>query len=1588
MEVYNQLMGVPHDIITIPYMVHSMLAQVEDIVDNVKPEGVFFGKYGSYGDWDSGIGDSLRSNSKLGSFEKQKSDKLSQNSAPEKNSEKQSVQKSSVSFSRRRSTKNSNRRSSISTNPSKRSKRTEKKEDSLNLVSLVGSFEEVTTPRKSADFPLLIMYRDKLSVMNNNYNEMGEYVKTKSNDILHTCWDCLFERYYEHAETDLCHFFNGKILFTKEKKLVFYYLHLIFLKTLTEKRFAHKSGSFLEGTENFKDIRNEETGVKERSYSGSESYEKKIVSVDSSSLSNSLKRSFENLLSNVKGNIELIQCLSEVIFRKDDIEEEVINWVLEEVWKVIRNKKVYEEIDLKKVDCECRRVSFKCDVEIAEKSTETVNFETGSRGKNKSLNNENGDDYFSLPYHNNTPDNENHVVSGESYPLTGSLSKETYPTKNVQIPVTISDENEKGLENESDFFEEDFYQIGDDNFEDYNNLTGLEKSQKITDFRDMEITTFDGESENVRKNKVSCSQVIHQIVEENKMLIGGHIFPALKQSLNVETFKHFMDTYISYEGEVTNENNSTFISENTLQELNKTPIPDEQFLEEGKPSKENNIRVDSLLNTNKLGNFCDENVQFYEKKESDTISEFIIDSVLKKVYNTNNFGEYKSENMNSNGIDSNSSDWMKFKSFDETCDLSSNGTLWKSQKVTDFRRYLDKSMETVFEESVEKIGEKLINEEIIKKYIPDDYNYVEDYSKDVMPQVLQDAVFHFNSKEIRVCPVTNQLILFFYNDIDKPVFKECWMSTVRTKIGLRDFTRYTMKEESDWLNAKRKSVASKRSTLDPDLGLDDVENKEMDLLLFHCTDVHFISHRSIKYGKLESEALKLDEKESMVKTNKKTKLDKQINKDAKGSIEKMPQKIDKDEIKEKETKDNAGSLLSRKMTFRGYDLDFTSRFQFTGINKEIIFENDSKISYNLVKRLYGQVVSTVVVESSGHSVFYHESSDIELKSFHCLHSSGIILFFTNANLLKQFQISNEKLNFQSFSNNSDELNTQTEQLCVDFTPSFEFGMKLSLPSGLWLEKKCARNTMYIKQKYFDQSYKKTGEKYRCVLQNGAVIKFMESMSEILHPNSTRHVLLGTGDDEILDYDVILPNGKQLNYRNGIFEEETKFKTFSTTDIFNNSSRLKRADDSRVTHLSDGSIVADHHDGTRITTIVGIDDDELFCEWDADEYTKWFEPPRGQSGNDVSSYESRDSSSSMSNKLVFDITDEGYLVINLSYKIEHPDYVTVCYDRQNKISFNLPHGVDIELSNAGFTMKLDAKNKLNIYDERIVFEKINERVTEINLITNTHLCTSTDTFENKTTVDRDGRVNTTSGMEKPQLDFRCFVVNKDLSGFEFLNSQSVHQHLKKVNKKDGIVENFDAKNVQCILSGTHLENAADMWKMHLEEPVDTKIYNSISTYGDDWFYPFRKAVVKTKPNYSPKVVLVRSIDKLTCDNEIIRALLLYLLRHQQQGEHEVDINTDELETVRLTLDKHFISEIYAKYDLKYDSENDNDLNDVKLSIINRLLRRVAFTARKIKREKICENNKHHLRNAIMTPYFDSPAGQMFCVLSDVINNIAV
>ncbi|CAK9806855.1 Sperm-associated antigen 17 [Anthophora quadrimaculata] len=385
----------------------------------------------------------------------------------------------------------------------------------------------------------------------------------------------------------------------------------------------------------------------------------------------------------------------------------------------------------------------------------------------------------------------------------------------------------------------------------------------------------------------------------------------------------------------------------------------------------------------------------------------------------------------------------------------------------------------------------------------EDFNDVELLSKTIFLQLLHKCLHSFDHMEYRYFEPTDSLLLYFGNKWRiNGVRKEERMSSIRTPVRLRDFCKYVVPEEEDWLRQEEEMYRLQMAESMERLMRKSTEIYD-ETMLFRDED--FILAGSLKAQDLEK-SKEFDQQKSTLETDvpsdlsiqetvRSKKKGKEKEKEEKGSKKKKksdrstsPQTVSKKSVEDEKKTLSIHSESKKEVVydFIGYELG-QLRVQITNIKKTFYSADGTLIGIETDDWLYKNKYLRITVTLRGYSLrLFHRINNPETNEiFHLTSKKGIILAFQKLSAL------------QNVSNNSFEHNWQ--DMNVDIRASWPTGLLIKPIIG-----DGPQNPYYIQQSYIlneRSEEKENREVCRKFLRNGTVLKYLDNGTVIvLRPN--------------------------------------------------------------------------------------------------------------------------------------------------------------------------------------------------------------------------------------------------------------------------------------------------------------------------------------------------------------------------------------------------------------------------------------------------------------------------------------------------------
>ncbi|KAK2587341.1 hypothetical protein KPH14_003058 [Odynerus spinipes] len=690
------------------------------------------------------------------------------------------------------------------------------------------------------------------------------------------------------------------------------------------------------------------------------------------------------------------------------------------------------------------------------------------------------------------------------------------------------------------------------------------------------------------------------------------------------------------------------------------------------------------------------------------------------------------------------------------------------------------------------------------------YDDVELLSRSVLLQACYECFQDFERFERRYFEPTDSMLLYFSNDyVIGDVTERLLVSSICTPVCLRDFVRYVLKEEMDWLSRedekyRLESIAREnKSTIE---GLTILEDFRL-----RFGDEHFILPNSLKARDMKNVSPKRrDSLVSGTPRRKQRKEEREKKVPAAGGRERKGKALSEKASLRGRKREPSGidtsflplrKILSLECAkegepheFVGYDLG-NLRVQI--VEKRKIFHSidGTLVRVSLERWLYEKPDLRIDVNLHGCTLRLTEKlkdPDAESNVFHLTTEVGIVLAFCKRPRTMDSPWGNH-----------------WKELDFDFYASWPSGLTIFPVTGDTPE-----NPFYIRQTYISKGPEDVaGEAYRKFLRNGTVLKFLDDNRVIvLRPNGaviectafedstpdeknltedggskmkvkrskeketgraskrrkgaglsmkSQLALQSVEEDEneemqrvtsaitdelmsqsdirmgmryaparikVTGYNVLDHDGRRYEVlRDLVVREYDRLPVRESSDYELGEIFTRRSDGTDMLFRSNGELVVNFTDGTRITTGYIIEDQPLVCDWTRAEFRRYFGSIKLYEYGDRSFYSITTNNSN--NNYVDDDEDnelwqeelsndddryrdemmkiliaDSFVSVLLTCRLEHKNYASVSYDQSAvSCSLSMPSDLRVSISRRGhYEVSAPGEVNLKIEPDGLIF----------------------------------------------------------------------------------------------------------------------------------------------------------------------------------------------------------------------------------------------------------------------------------------------
>lgn len=620
-----------------------------------------------------------------------------------------------------------------------------------------------------------------------------------------------------------------------------------------------------------------------------------------------------------------------------------------------------------------------------------------------------------------------------------------------------------------------------------------------------------------------------------------------------------------------------------------------------------------------------------------------------------------------------------------------------------------------------------------------DYDSFEELTYGSTLQALNKAYFNFNTSNIKYCPVTDKIIITFFNKVRNGMNEYIWQRYIPSPVCLRDFFDYVFQEEYNWIvteeNIHDASSFGKNLDATSKVDLEKSMSEEKDSIDY---DKEMLLKDSLKDSGLLNPGV-LQEVSGISPDND----DKEINI--------LASTASKDILEMKRVSDVKGK---EPFKFVGYNLG-EDCVVTTGKSRSFLSKDGTAIYFDIYNNFGNSSYTSTRLTTSNYDLYIHSSYNSMTKKISDIKSLRFSLK-CGMNLI-----------FKKGLESSLDLGSPSEILYQPY-----HYLKFSWPNGLFIEPIWSQNNtlpMYIKQTLINEKNKSSTiyeELYRCYSFNGEILIYKANGDiQVLYSDSSIYVFLESGDGftsdtrkqfktsvdeflnaddlsgdslnaqtstsdqrkvsekllgDLMNYDVTLSDGRYFKMRNGEVVYEDKLLVRTATDYLMGEVYSRRLDGTNTLLTKEGVLTTSFSDGSKISSYYILETEFPYTNRNSasqlkkgDSKTNKIDKRGSEKFEENSPSESVDSINFM----------DDAQVVSLVYVMEHPNYATVIVNNSTRsVQINLPRNIVIQIEENG-VYKLDFENLSTVTlnnDELVIkdtkcFDCNTQTTTNINLV---------------------------------------------------------------------------------------------------------------------------------------------------------------------------------------------------------------------------------------------------------------------------------
>ncbi|XP_014252776.1 uncharacterized protein LOC106668481 [Cimex lectularius] len=607
----------------------------------------------------------------------------------------------------------------------------------------------------------------------------------------------------------------------------------------------------------------------------------------------------------------------------------------------------------------------------------------------------------------------------------------------------------------------------------------------------------------------------------------------------------------------------------------------------------------------------------------------------------------------------------------------------------------------------------------------------------------------------------------------------------------------------------------------------------------------------------------------------------------------------------------------------------------------------------------------------------------------------------------------------------------------------ELDLQISWPTGLHISvlRQPRIGGIYVKQVYLTERKDLpliSDEKFRYILFNGTVLKFMKSDEiQIYYPWGAIVYVQEASlkDGEVIETDdmteIVLPREVIFPLYNTLTSDSRKVENYfgylskspveymeEIDDLFCNTRSLERSDGTKFLYHEDGTSVVRFPDGTEIRNSCGFKAYEYFVEYTPEEMEAWFfleleEEELAEEQEVMLTPSEIAEEEELPRKILY--SKDGFVIVEIwSYSVFHPYFAGVssgCMEK-NLLDLYLPGDTTVHISDKSLYKILIGKKKdfrFKVGASKLILDSLkNGRLYQRSVLNyfllrnkidpnspKTLFSTRTDDFtdlkiNNKGEIqfrilpERDDSYN----LSKATVDKRQFILKQDNSGVEILSTTHVKNLMEQVEKIPGSkVDRFRPAKLTHTVMFNPIDTVAEYWLMRYP-PVKTRNrYVIPSTYGKSYLYPIR--LEKNTVNESNMLLmnLFKTIEFVDKENTFLDVVAKYkeLVLLNEDGP-SCDCSVQVIADNVVGREDSTLCRYLAQRKYRHSTTTGKAFNRfVRKKLVPQIMRMATKKFNVTRNLKTMRFHLHHLYERSSPVYFESAKGAIFLILEQIVHS---